>query len=148
MKLLDFLGKRREPSAAVQEFARHWMRQFKLYNRTELKAGAATVADAYQANLADRALATKFMVITTALKHCSRSAKPSLIKRYFLLPGDTRNCTRNFLLAPFELPGDMGDAELLRLLKNPHAPHRRRKSRPEPEMLTGDEPTRLAHFTD
>lgn len=148
MKLFAFSRKRGGPTAPVQAFARRWTRRFKLYTRSELKAAAATVADAYQADLSNRALAAKFMIVTTALKHCSRSFKPSPIKRYFFLPGDTNNCTRHFLSAPFELPDSVTDGELLRMLKNPHAPHRTRKSRPQVENLTGDEPTRLAHFVD
>lgn len=149
MKLFAFLRKRHEPSVAVQAFARHWTRQFRLYTRGELKAGADAVADAYQADLNDRTLAAKFMIITTALKHCSRSSKPPAIKRYFFLPGDTKNCTRNFLAAPLDLPASMSDGELLRLLKHPHSPHRSRKARHHHvENLTGDEPTRLAHFVD
>lgn len=149
MKIFSFLRNRREPAIRVQAFARHWTRQFKLYTRSELKAGADTVANAYQADLSDRALAAKFMIITTALKYCSRSSQPSPIKRYFFLPGDTRNCTRNFLYAPFDLPGSVSDGELLRLLKHPGAPHRSRKPQPQaPENLTGDEPTRFVDFAE
>jgi hypothetical protein len=115
-RTLPFLRKRQDPAAPVQAFVRHWFKQFKLYSHAELKAGAALVADAWEAHRADRALAAKFMLITTALKRCSRTARPSQLKRYFLLPGDTGNCTRHFLSAPFPLPDSISDAELLDLL--------------------------------
>jgi hypothetical protein len=114
---LRFKRKSPDPAEAAQAFFERWARQFKLFTRMELKAGEAAVAPACQADPTDRTLAAKFMLIGSALKRFSRSHEPSAIKRYFLLAGNTHNCTRNFIRDRFRLSEQVSDDTLLAMIK-------------------------------
>lgn len=102
---------------AAQSYVRRSFKQFSLFTRAELDAGAAEVADHYFANQRNRTLAAKFLIITTALNDCPQGYQPSVIKRYFLLPGSTEHCIRQFLADDFDLSGYVSDRRMLALIE-------------------------------
>ncbi|WP_029001297.1 hypothetical protein [Azohydromonas australica] len=108
---------RREIKAA-QAYVKRCFRQFSLFTRAELDLGAAQVADRYQANQADRTLAAKLLLITTARSDCPEDFKPSAIKRYFFLPGTTEHCVNHFLADRFSLSRHVSDERMLGLIES------------------------------
>lgn len=108
---------RREIKAA-QAYVKRCFRQFSLFTRAELDAGAAVVADRYDANQTDRTLAAKFLLITTAQSDCPEDFKPSALKRYFFLPGTTEQCVNHFLADRFSLSKHVSDERMLGLIES------------------------------
>ncbi len=108
----------RKDLKAAQAYVRRCFKQFSLFTRAELDAGAAVAADRYHANQADRTLAAKFLLITTAQSECPDDFKPSAIKRYFFLPGNTEHCVNHFLADRFSLSRHVSDERMLSLIEN------------------------------
>jgi hypothetical protein len=100
----------------ARAYVQRCFRQFSLFTRAELDAGAAVVADRYHANQADRTLAAKFLIITTAQSHCPEDFKPSALKRYLFLPGNTEHCVNYFLADQFRLSRLVNDDRMLALI--------------------------------
>lgn len=107
----------RKDIQAAHRYVQRCFRQFALFTRVELDAGAALVADHYHANQGDRSLAAKFLLITTALNDCSQGHQPSALKRYIFLPGNTEHFVRHFLADPFELSRHVSDQRMLALIE-------------------------------
>ena len=134
-----------DPAAATLAFVNHWLDQFKLFTRSELKTAAAQVAAAYQANLGDRGLAVRFMIITTALKRSHKAPAPSVIKRLFFLWGGANQRLDKFLADPFVIPAIVSDAELMDIITHGHYS---RRVISQTQAQQEYEPTRMAHFAD
>ena len=106
----------RKDIKAAAAYVKRCFSQFSLFTRAELDAGAAVVADRFHANQADRTLAAKFLLITTAQSNCPEDFKPSALKRYFFLPGSTEHCVNHFLADRFTLSGHVSDERMLSLI--------------------------------
>jgi hypothetical protein len=145
LRIRRFRQKQWDPVTATQTFVKQWQKQFRLFTRAELKVAAAQAGTAYQENLTDRALATKFMIVTTALKHSLKDPKPSVLKRFLFLRGDLNTRIDNFLSAPLRIPASISDAELLGIVKYGRIS---RQGNHRPAEAQDAEATRLAHFTD